>query len=99
MPRRRSARTEVMIDRIGRAIAKADGGVFDADPAHYRRLAVAAVRPIAQPTDNIVDAAHEAVWFDAYWAINNRGDFKRAVKAMIDAVVREAGAIDGGAPI
>jgi hypothetical protein len=31
----------------------------------------------------MVDAAHEAVWFDAFWAINSRADFKKALRAMI----------------
>jgi hypothetical protein len=36
-----------------------------------------------------VDAAHEAVWPDALWAINKRADFERAVRAMIDATMKE----------
>jgi hypothetical protein len=35
----------------------------------------------------MVDAAHEAVWFDAFWAINSRADFKKAVWAMIRAAM------------
>jgi hypothetical protein len=31
----------------------------------------------------MIDAAHEAVWFNAAWAINSRRDFQKAVKAMI----------------
>jgi hypothetical protein len=46
---------------------------------------VAALKPLANPTDAMIAAAHEAVWFDAYWAINSRSDFQRAVKAMIAA--------------
>ena len=79
----KSAKQTDMIDVVGKAIAKSDGGRFGADRARYRRLAVAAIRPLAKPTEAMVDAAYEAVWFDAYWAINNRRDFKRAVKAMI----------------
>jgi hypothetical protein len=33
----------------------------------------------------MVDAAHEAVWSDAFWAINGQADFKKAVRAMIRA--------------
>jgi len=33
----------------------------------------------------MIDAAHQAVSFDDAWAINNRSDFKRAVKAMLAA--------------
>lgn len=76
-----------MVDLVGRAIGEADD--FQADPARYRRLAVAALKPLANPTDAMIDAAHEAVWFDAYWAINSRSDFQRAVKAMIAAALSE----------
>lgn len=78
-----------MVDRVGRAIAEADGGDFDADRARYRRLARAAIEPLARPTETMVDAAHEAVWFDAFWVINNRSDFKKAVRATIEAALHE----------
>lgn len=74
-----------MVDRIAHAIAEADAGDFEADPARYRRLALAALQPLASPTEAMIDAAHQAVWFDDAWAINNRSDFKRAVKAMLAA--------------
>jgi hypothetical protein len=35
----------------------------------------------------MVDAAYEAVWFDASWATNSRADFKKAVRAMIRAAM------------
>lgn len=89
MPRRRGAQTGTMVDRMGRAIAEADGGDFDADPARYRRLAMAALEPLARPTEAMIDAAHEAVWFDAFWAINSRNDFKKAVGAMMKAAIHE----------
>jgi hypothetical protein len=78
-----------MVGRVGRAIAEADGGDFDADRARYRRLARAAIEPLARPTEAMVDAAHEAVWFDAFWVINNRTDFRKAVRAMIEAALHE----------
>ncbi len=84
-----ATKTTDMVDVVGKAIAVADGGRFAADRARYRRLAVAAIRPLAKPTGAMVDAAHEAVWFDAYWAINSRRDFERAVKAMITEATRE----------
>ncbi len=84
-----SSSTTTMVEQIARAIAKADGTDLDSDPARYRRLALAAVKPIARPTEAMVDAAHEAVWFDAYWAINSRADFKKAVRAMIRAAMDE----------
>jgi hypothetical protein len=37
----------------------------------------------------MIDAAHEAVWFDAAWAINSRRDFRRAVRAMITQPILE----------
>jgi hypothetical protein len=91
MPKRPAANTMPMIDQIADAIAKADGADFHADPARYRRLALAALRPLAKPTETMIDAAHEAVWSDAYWAINNRRDFQRAVRAMIAAAMKEGG--------
>jgi hypothetical protein len=78
-----------MIDRIGQAIAEADGGDFLADPTRYRRLALAALKPLTRPTEAMIDAADEAVWFDAYWAINSRSDFKKAVRAMIAFAMEE----------
>jgi hypothetical protein len=37
----------------------------------------------------MIDAAHEAVWFDAFWVIHSRNDFKKAVRAMIEAALDE----------
>ena len=75
--------TASMVDQVGTAIAKADGINFESDPARYRKLALAALGPLVRPTEAMVDAAHEAVWSDAFWAINSRADFKKAVRAMI----------------
>src|SRR5271169_6650499 len=36
--------------RIAHTIAEADDGGFQADPARYRRLALAALQPLASPT-------------------------------------------------
>jgi hypothetical protein len=82
MPRRTAA-TGTMIDRIGRAIAAADNGDFEADKARYRGLASVALKPLTRPCEAMVDAAYQAVSFDGYWAINSRSDFKKAAKAMI----------------
>jgi hypothetical protein len=38
----------------------------------------------------MIDAAHEAVWSDGFWAINSRRDFQKAVRAMILAAGDEA---------
>ena len=78
-----------MVDQIARAIATANGVEFEDDPIRFRRLALAALQPLTRPTDTMVDAAHEAVWSDAFWAINSRADFKRAVRAMILAAMNE----------
>lgn len=83
MPRQRRAKAASMVDRIAQALAKADGEVVDADPGRYRRLAIAALGPLMVPTKSMIDAAHEAVWFDDAWAINSRRDFQKAVRAMI----------------
>jgi hypothetical protein len=57
-----------MLDQIAHAIADADGAAFDADPARYRKLALAAIKPLIRPTEAMIDA--EAVRFDEAWAIN-----------------------------
>ena len=84
---RRPEPTDSMVDQVGRAIAKADGANFESDPPRYRRLALAALGPLVRPTEAMVDAAHEAVWSDAFWAINSRADFKKAVRAMLRAAL------------
>ena len=77
-----------MVEQIARAIATADGAKFENDPARFRRLALAALKPLTRPTEAMVDAAHETVWSDAYWAINSRADFKKAVRSMIQAAMK-----------
>ena len=76
-----------MIEQIARAIATADGAEFEGDPTRFRRLALAALQPLTRPTDTMVDAACEAVSFDGAWAINSRADFRKAVRAMIQAAM------------
>ncbi len=76
-----------MIDQIAQAIAEADSSDFQAESARYRRLALSALRPLANPTDAMIDAAHKAASFDDLWAINSRRDFKRAVEAMLAVAV------------
>jgi hypothetical protein len=79
----RTADTGTMIDRIGQAIVGADNGDFEADKG-YLGLASVALKPLTRPSVAMVDAAYQAVSFDGYWAINNRSDFKKAAKAMIN---------------
>jgi intergrase/recombinase len=78
-----------MLDRIADAIAKADGSDNHADPERYRRFALAALKALEKPTESMIDAAHKAVWSDAYWAINSRRDFQKAVRAMIRAAMKD----------
>jgi hypothetical protein len=47
------------------------------------------LKPLVVPTEAMIDAAHQAVWFDAFWAINSRRDFRRAVRAMITYAITE----------
>ena len=54
----RSVSTDSMVDQVGTAIATADGADFKSDPARYRRLALAALKPLTRPTKAMVDAAH-----------------------------------------
>lgn len=53
-----AATTATMLDQI----AKSDGGDLRGHPVRYRRLAVAALKPLVKPTETMIDAAHEAVW-------------------------------------
>ncbi len=76
-----------MLDTIAHAIAEADGRALVDDPARYRRMALAALKRLLRPTEAMIDAAHDAVWFDSYWAINSRADFRKAVRAMIKAAM------------
>ena len=89
MPTQRVPEEPSMVDRIALALAKSDGQDLAADPARYRRLALAALKPLATPSEAMIDAAHQAVWFDAAWAINSRRDFRRAVRAMIAHTISE----------
>lgn len=79
-----------MADRVALALARADGQPLQADPARYRRLAIAALKSLLVPTEAMIDAAHSAVRFDNAWAINSRTDFRRAVRAMITQSIAEA---------
>jgi hypothetical protein len=89
LPKQRLAKPGFMVDRIAQALAEADGETVDADPGRYRRLAIASLGPLVVPTEAMIDAAHEAVQFDAAWAINSRRDFRRAVRAMITRAMDE----------
>jgi len=89
MPRNRVADTTTMLKQVAGAIAKADGADTQVDAERYLRLAQAALKPLAKPTDAMIDAAHEAVWSDGFWAINSRRDFQKAVRAMILAAMKQ----------
>jgi hypothetical protein len=55
-----SAPTVTMIEQIGRAIAKAGDARFEDNPERFRRLALAALKPLVRPTEAMIDAAYEA---------------------------------------
>jgi len=74
-------------DSLSFVIAEADSARFEDDPERFQKLAVAALRPLARPTDEMVDAAHAAAEFDDHWAINSRADFRKAVRAMMKAAM------------
>jgi len=58
VPKKPTTNTATMLDQIAQAIAKADGADLRVDPARYRRLAVAALKPLVKPTETMIDAAH-----------------------------------------
>jgi hypothetical protein len=93
MPKRPAGDGMPMIDQIAAEIAKADGADIRDDPTRYRRLALAALEPLLNPSDAMIDAAHAAASFDDLWAINSRRDFKKAVKAMIQAAMKEGAGV------
>lgn len=72
-----------MIEQVATAIAEADGARFEDDPARFQKLALAALKPVARPTEAMVDAAHAAVEFDDQWAINSRADCREAARPII----------------
>ena len=74
----RAKSTGSMVDQMSRAIAKGDGANFNIDPFRYPKLALAALKPLTRPTAAI-DAAHEAVWFDAFWAIKQSSKFQEGL--------------------
>ena len=75
------------VERLARTLAKVDENDFEKDPERYRRLARAAMIELQKPTPDMIPAAYEAVRFDEGWAVNSGRDFKRGVKAMIDAAL------------
>ena len=74
---RQPASNPSMMDQVARAIAKADGVEFASDRPRYHMLALAALKPLARPIDAMIDAAHEAVWSDGFWAINRQPTSRR----------------------
>ncbi len=57
MPRKPKSQALSMIDQVGEALARAENGNFATDAARYRRLALAALKPLTRPTEAMVDAA------------------------------------------
>ena len=75
------------VGRLARTLAKIDKSDFENSPERYWLLARAAMIELQKPTPEMISAAYEAVRFDEGWAINSGRDFKRGVKAMIDAAL------------
>ncbi len=74
-------------ERLARTLAKVDESDFEKDPERYWILARAAMIELQKPTPEMISAAYDAVRFDEGWAVNNGRDFKRGVKAMLDAAL------------
>ena len=74
-------------ERLARTLAKIDRNEFDEDPERFRLLARTAMIELQQPTPDMIAAAYEAARFDESWAINTGRDFRKGVKAMIDAAL------------
>jgi hypothetical protein len=76
-------------ERAARAAAKVSGECAADDAGRYNRIADAVIAEFAKPTDAMIDAAYEAVRVDQAWAINSRGDFVKAVKAMVKTTLEK----------
>ncbi len=83
----KGAATNDFVERLARTLAKVDESDFEKDPERYWLLARAAMIELQKPTPEMISAAYEAVRFDEGWAVNSGRDFKRGVKAMIDAAL------------
>ena len=75
------------VERLALTLAKVDESDFEKKPERYGLLARAAMTELQKPTPDMISAAYEAVRFDEGWAVNSGRDFKRGVKAMIDAAL------------
>ncbi len=82
-----AASSSDFVERLARTLAKIDQGRFEENPGRFRLLARAAMKELQKPTPEMISAAYEAVRFDESWAINSGRDFKKGVKAMIDAAL------------
>ena len=82
-----AASSNDFVERLARTLAKIDQSEFAENPERFRLLARAAMTELQKPTPDMISVAYEAVRFDESWAINSGRDFKRGVKAMIDAAL------------
>ena len=82
-----AASSNDFVERLARALAKIDQSEFAENPERFTLLARAAMTELQKPTPDMISAAYEAVKFDQSWAINSGRDFKKGVKAMIDAAL------------
>ena len=82
-----AASSNDFVERLARTLAKIDQREFEENPERFRLLARGAMTELQKPTPEMISAAYEAVRFDESWAINSGRDFKKGVKAMIDAAL------------
>jgi hypothetical protein len=82
-----AASSNDFVERLARTLAKIDQSEFEENPDRFRILARGAMTELQKPTPEMISAAYEAVRFDESWAINSGRDFKKGVRAMIDAAL------------
>lgn len=75
------------VERLALTLAKVDETNLEKGAERYKVLARAALTELQKPTPDMISSAYEAVRFDESWAINSARDFKKGVKAMIDAAL------------
>jgi len=79
------------LEQLARRLAKIDQCEFEGNSKRFRLLARGAMFELQKPTPEMISAAFEAVRFDEGWAINSGRDFKKGVKAMINAALDKQG--------
>jgi hypothetical protein len=75
-----------MLERVARAIAVADAADFGSEPTRYLRFATAALTPLLNPTDEMIDVAKTTL-NKKERLLPKSEEYRRAIQAMISAIM------------